>query len=234
MKAELVGRAAGELWREHKQGFIVAAALMVVVSIFYGSPSSTTTASSATPIPTSTVAPASIDSPTQLPDLKVEFVSTKAAIEAVKPIVAGAPYVTPSKWVLRESIDPMTGKSERYADIDSNTPLDFKFPYQGPNHPSLRIQKRPGQPLAVILYVDKGQFLCHTDDCPVRIRFDDKQPIMFQGTRPADYSSTAIFISPAGKLVGLLKTAKSVNVQATFYQQGAPVMMFETAGLIWK
>lgn len=166
------------------------------------------------------------------PDLKVEYATPDATAAAGTPSDS-APHVA-SAWQYDKDTDQMTGKTITYAGIDDENSLHFKFPYSGPNFPSLLLRKHPQFGTNVILRVQKGQFLCHVRTCSVKVKFDDRPPVSFSADQPADHSTTELFLSPAAKFIAAAKTSKLISIQATFYRNGNPVMTFKSEGLDWK
>lgn len=142
---------------------------------------------------------------------------------------------TSGQWRYHDEKDPMTGKTASNATIESDNSLSLNFPYQGRNKGTLHVRKHPQYGTDVLLQIDKGQLLCHSyDPCTIKVRFDDKPAINFQGTPPADHDSTVAFLSPAGKFIALAKKSTQILVQATIYQAGNQVLTFKSpVELIW-
>lgn len=147
---------------------------------------------------------------------------------------AATPAGNSSRWVYSTTTDKMSGKDYSIAQVAAEESLNFDFPYQGRNMPSILLRKHPKYGVEAILSIAKGQFECGIDKCAILVKFDDKSAIGFSASGPSDHSATVLFISPAGKFIEGLKKSKSTHIQATFYQQGSPVMTFKTDGLVWK
>ncbi len=139
------------------------------------------------------------------------------------------------QWRYDTERDKMTGKSAHWAVITSNKSLKLAAPYSGDNYGSLMVRKHPQYGLDVVVYISKGQILCTSyDGCSVKIKFGDSQPVTFWAVGSADHDSTKIFLRNAQKFVELAKNTKSIKVQMTIYQAGAPVLEFDSpAPLVW-
>lgn len=129
----------------------------------------------------------------------------------------------------------MTSKETRTASIKSTNSLELDFPYKGKNHGSLQVRRHPRHGLNVIFIIDKGQLQCGSyNGCNVVIRFDDLPAATFSGAGPADNSSNVIFIKNSAKFIAQATKAKKILVQANIYQEGAPVLQFDSkTPLVW-
>ncbi len=139
-------------------------------------------------------------------------------------VVSELPPVAVVPWVYGYRKDKMTGKNVSLATSSAKESLDFKFPYAGKNVPTLTVRKTD-KLFEILLRVEKGQFMCHSE-CMITMKFDQKAPVNFSAIGPSDGSTEILFLSPASKIVGMIKQAKTVLVQATFYQEGTRTMTF--------
>ena len=138
-----------------------------------------------------------------------------------------------TKWTFQEDVDKMTSKTVKYASIDANEELEFKFPYDGGSVASLTIRKKDGAN-DIYLSVTKGQFNATYDGGQVRIKFDDEQPKKFSFTPPSDSSSDVIFINSTKTIISKLKTSKKIIIEAEFFNEGNRQMEFDVAGFKWE
>ena len=99
-----------------------------------------------------------------------------------------------SQWSYWSDEDPMTSKVSRGAKVQSTNSFEFDFPYKGTQHAALMLRKHPSYGSDVMFSVERGQILCSSYQCPVRIRFDDAPAVTYVGTGPADNSSETVFI----------------------------------------
>jgi hypothetical protein len=136
------------------------------------------------------------------------------------------------EWRYDTNIDKMTGTQSRFAYLTSPSQFEFAFPYGGGSHGSLMIRQRKSDGLNVLFSISKGQIVCPLS-CTVRVRFDEKSPMTFTGTPPADHSSEALFLSPASKFVSELAKAKKTLVEVSYYQSGSQASEFKTEGFVW-
>lgn len=138
-----------------------------------------------------------------------------------------------TKWQFQEDVDKMTSKTVKYASIDANEELEFKFPYDGGSVASLTIRKKDGSN-DIYLSVSKGQFNGTYDGGQVRIKFDEEQPKKFSFTAPSDNSSDVIFINSTKAIISKLKTSKKIIIEAEFFNEGNRQIEFDVSGFKWE
>lgn len=138
-----------------------------------------------------------------------------------------------TKWQFQEDVDKMTSKTVKYASIDANEELEFKFPYDGGSVASLTIRKKDGSN-EIYLSVSKGQFNGTYDGGQVRIKFDEEQPKKFSFTAPSDNSSDVIFINSTKAIISKLKTSKKIIIEAEFFNEGNRQIEFDVSGFKWE
>ncbi|WP_176079751.1 hypothetical protein [Paraburkholderia tropica] len=154
-------------------------------------------------------------------------------VEPSQPLPVSVPAAPASAWSYADNIDQISGKPIHAAFVDSETKLNFGFPYNGGSTPSLEIRRHPRFGTDAILKIDKGQFVCGVDGCSVMVRFDDRKPRRYIANEPSDYSSTALFISPAWEFITTARNSKRVVIEASFFQEGSSAMVFPIEGLNW-
>lgn len=168
---------------------------------------------------------------------------TKSASSALEPVSAQVAEVTIEEkaeettnrgWRYELFDDNMSGKKGQLAFIEANERLHFDFPYNGGSKAILFLRKHPRSGSDVMLSVSKGHFLCNSyDGCSVLIRFDDATSVKYKASSPSDHSVTTLFLEPAPQIIKALRKARTVRVEAEFYQSGSKVMTFEAANLDW-
>lgn len=132
-------------------------------------------------------------------------------------------------WGWENRVDDMTGKTIRVAEAASQNEINLGWPY-GVVAGRLQVRVHPRYGKDVFVAVDKGQMLCHrSDDCPVLVRFDDRKPLRFSGTHPADHSSNIIFIEGFNRFIGELRKSKTARIEVNFYKQGARALIFDVS-----
>lgn len=148
----------------------------------------------------------------------------------------GASSVTVEKtnWRYADSTDEMSGKTYKIAATTSSNTISLGFPYQGEQHGTLRIVRHPRMGNRVTLDVEKGQFLSSVFGGNVTMRFDDGPPRKFSTRGAADGDSTVIFISDYKGFVANTRKAKTLRIEAQFYQSGLQVFVFDVDGLVWQ
>ena len=138
-----------------------------------------------------------------------------------------------TKWQFQEDVDKMTSKTVKYASIDANEELEFKFPYDGGSIATLNIRKKDGGN-DIYLQVSKGQFNGTYDGGQIRIKFDDEQPKKFSFVAPSDGSSDMIFINSEKAIISKLKNTKKIIIETEFFNEGNRQMEFDVAGFKWE
>jgi len=140
-----------------------------------------------------------------------------------------------SSWNYETRTDPMSGKATRMATITSTNSLNLSWPYSGRNHGFIQVRQHPKHGLDVMVYVEKGQIMCRFDDCKVRVKFGDKQPVTYNATEPADNSSDLVFINNESAFISNARGTNRILVELTFFQNGSQILQFETKEpLVWK
>lgn len=135
-----------------------------------------------------------------------------------------------SQWTYLSDTDSMTGKKSYSATVTSSNSFNFDFPYQGEQNAKLTLRNHDRHGKDVIFFIDKGQILCHTYNCRVQMRIDDKAPIALTGTEPADNSTEAVFIPAYSRLIRDLPKAKTLRVEVLIFQHGPLVAEFDVSG----
>lgn len=133
----------------------------------------------------------------------------------------------PPTWQVTAPTDAMSGKVVKIAELRSVNSERFAFPYQGDTYATLYVRHRDGGPYDVMVRLDRGQIICHTENCGVQIRLDDDPPQTLEGLKPNDGSANAVFLPGAKSLYAKIRKAKLLHVALTIYKQGTVVYEFE-------
>lgn len=153
--------------------------------------------------------------------------SVAAIIASIGALCASGAH---AKWLYSSDVDKMTGKTTRWAQIISTNSLSFAFPYDGPNKGYLSVRQKSPKDVDVVVVIGKGQILCsRVDGCPIKVRFDDAPPVTFVGAPPSDQSSDTVFIATPTRFLASAQKAKRILIQLNVYQNGAPILEFESA-----
>lgn len=134
------------------------------------------------------------------------------------------------QWNYGESEDSMSSKTTYAATVTSTNTLELDFPYQGKQHATLTLRRHPRWGNDVMFSIEKGQILCSSYDCPIRVRFDDGPAQTFSGNEPSDNSSEYVFIPGFGSFAKKLEKAKKVKIEVNVYQHGVLVSEFDVDG----
>jgi|SRR5687767_12830252 len=148
-------------------------------------------------------------------------------------ILLGLSLSSLGAWRYEEQDDKMAGGKVKRAIATSLNEVNFGFPYQGKQRATLLLRVHPRYGKDVVLFMEKGQFLCRHDGCNVAVKFGDGKPQSFSASPPDDHSTTVLFIRGHDRFVAGAKKVTKVLIEAQFYQQGSHVFEFEVGGLKW-
>ena len=155
--------------------------------------------------------------------------SSTPSSSTAPPVIAD----TTPHWTYQTSQDAMIQKTVRYASVQSINELNFGFPYQGAQHATLTLRTHPRFGKSAILRIERGQFLCGVEGCSVTARFDQGKPQRFSVGEPSDHSTTSLFINNYDGFLASVRKSKKIYIAAEFYQEGSPVLEFDTSKLNW-
>jgi hypothetical protein len=156
---------------------------------------------------------------------------TEVAIDTVAIAVDSIVPIVSKNWQYHQSIDKMTSKSTKFAEITSNESLDLGFPYEGVNYGQLTLRHK--NRLNIYLSIQKGQISGGYENNFITVRFDDEKPIKFSYSEPQDGSSDIIFIDNELKFLSKLKKSKKVLISLPLYHEGNQILEFNTIDLQW-
>lgn len=145
-----------------------------------------------------------------------------------------ADQLRPTRWHQNATDDAMTGKPIVWATVESLNTIEFDFPYQGPQRATLALRDHPKHGKDAYISMERGQFLCRTDNCGLTIKFDDGKPQWYRASETDNGSSETLFITEYARFLAALRKAKTVKIEAQFYDQPSKVFEFENTGLNWK
>lgn len=134
-----------------------------------------------------------------------------------------------SKWVTQSRPDGMRGTTTEVAMLESDNTVRFDFPYEDASLQMYLRQK--GKKQELFLVIVRGQFDCGFDGCRISVKFDDGKVQSFYANEGE--STDSLFISKVGSWVSQMKKAKTMMVEADFYQEGARQFTFAPTGLVW-
>tara|TARA_R110002051_G_scaffold297564_2_gene363963 strand:+ start:20743 stop:21333 length:591 start_codon:yes stop_codon:yes gene_type:complete len=136
-------------------------------------------------------------------------------------------------WAYSSDVDEMDGNTNYFCVTTSINQLDFEFPYNGGSNGYITIRNMDGVN-TIAISVDKGQFQTSFGNSEhLRIKFDDEELRKYSFSSAADGSMNVIFPSQSNSLIKKLKEAKTVKIEAPFYNEGRQVLNFNIDGLVW-
>ena len=131
-------------------------------------------------------------------------------------------------WSYENEVDEMDGSTTKRAIIESSNEVEFDFPYQGGSTLGICVRKTKKYGSEVLISISNGQFLSNDYNGTnyVTVRFDNNAPVKFLTTEPADYSSDVLFLENSKKFIKLAKNAKTIKIEAPFFNEGSYVFTF--------
>lgn len=127
----------------------------------------------------------------------------------------------------------MSGTKTRTCLISADKELEFEFPYNGGSVATFFVRKKEGD-TDTFLSVSKGQFMDTALGGSFRIKFDDNPPKKYSFSGAADHSSDVIFFNSSKAIIAELKKAKTMLIEATFYNEGSRTIEFDVSGFEWN
>lgn len=169
------------------------------------------------------------------PPKAAESAATTAKTEKVTGVSLPPPAEskTPeSRWRSQHDQDGM-GRERWFTWVKSTNTVDFHFPYGGDQRAQLAVRATATEIKDVRVSIERGQFACSISDCSVRVRFDNGAIRRYGVSDSNDHSTTVKFIDDYRGFLTALRKAKTVRIEATFYQEGDRAFEFNTAGFDW-
>lgn len=147
----------------------------------------------------------------------------KTAIGLALALAVGGAH---ADWNYTTQVDKMNGSTIQIAHVASSNSLSLPSPYTGKNHGRIIVRSAKANGLAVVVQVEKGQFICGVSSCSVLVRFDEKQPTKFRAVPPSDHDPKMLFLEPEKQFIDAAKKAKVIRMQATMFQAGEQILEF--------
>jgi hypothetical protein len=163
--------------------------------------------------------------------------NTEVRIQEEAAKIAAVPYndssAAPTKWAYSEHADEMGRGTTKLAQVVSSNTVRFGFPYEGETHAALKLRKSPYYGQDVMLRVERGQFVSSYTSKFVTVRFDDGELTTFEVGEPTESATGLLFIRDNEEFISQLRKARSLKIEAHFYQEGRRVFEFDVHGLKW-
>ena len=131
-------------------------------------------------------------------------------------------------WDYTTDTDEMNDSKSRFASLESDNSVEFDFPYQGGSSLTITVRYMKKYGTDVYIKISKGQLISSEFEGTnnVRVRFDNGSPIKFTTNSPSDGSADMLFLNNAKKFINLAKKAKTIKIEAPFFQEGNRVFTF--------
>lgn len=129
-----------------------------------------------------------------------------------------------NEWEYDSKDDEMTNSKSYFATILSDNGEVFAFPYdeEGGSHLMVTVRQTKRNGTDVILGISKGQF----NGQYVSVKFDDNAAKKYKAYSADDGSLDVLFIDNDKDFIAKAKTAKTIKIEAEFYQEGNRVFTF--------
>ncbi len=137
---------------------------------------------------------------------------------------------TSKDWVYMQNEDKISGDSEDVYAITSKTTVDFKFPYNGKQSPTLVLVKKNNKPADVIFIIEKGVYACKYNSdlkCSFRVKFGDSKPHTFHAIFSESGKDENLYITNAEKFYNEISKVKSAVMEIVISDQGTFQFDFE-------
>lgn len=133
-------------------------------------------------------------------------------------------------WNYESEIDEMDGSTTKRAIVLSSNIVEFDFPYNGGSTLGICVRNTKKYGTDVMISISKGQFISseYNGTNYVTVRFDNNVPIKFTTVEPSDYSNDLLFLQNPKKFIKLAKKAKTIKIEAPFFNEGSYVFTFDT------
>jgi hypothetical protein len=152
------------------------------------------------------------------------------AYSDVPPILPPSPPLIITDWNYSHSENKMKPGNDYFAELLSSNIVEFDSPYDGQQHAMLIIRDSRTYGKDIIFQITQGQLICSPyNDCKIKVRFDDKEPMIFRVLEPDDHSTVSLFIQNYNVFMKNLKTSKHIKIQPNVYMNGNPVFEFNSA-----
>ena len=156
-----------------------------------------------------------------------------AVVSSVTPVPHVDSSAGPTKWTYSEHQDKMGRGTTKVAQVVSSNTVHFGFPYQGETNAALQLRNSPKYGQDVMLRVERGQFVSSHTRNFVTVGFDDGELWKFDIGEPVESTTGLLFIHDNEDFINELRKAKSLKIEADFYQEGPRVFEFDVRGLDW-
>jgi hypothetical protein len=136
-------------------------------------------------------------------------------------------------WLYRSALDEMTSKETKYARVKSSNAVKLASESKDGLRATLTLRSHPRRGYEAYMSVENGRFDCSTEGCSISVRFDDADPIQLVARTPADHATSALFFDDYSELLSGLQNARTVRIEAVFYQAGPRIFRFGIEELRW-
>jgi hypothetical protein len=132
-------------------------------------------------------------------------------------------------WEYTTEKDEMRDSKNRYATLISDNYAMFDAPYDGGSSLSITVRYMKKYGTDVMLQINPGQFNGNEYEGTnyVTVRFDGGSPRRYTFNESDDGSPDVIFINKKSDFIARCKKAKSLKIEAPFYQEGNVVFNFK-------
>lgn len=137
-------------------------------------------------------------------------------------------------WSYIKATDELSGRDYRLATLRSSNTFVLEFPYAGEQHGTLTLRHHPKMGRDVLVEIERGQILCHINDCRVEIAFDDKPPRNLQAAEPESRESTTVFLPTPQRFFKEIAAAKEMRVRLVMFNHPPVTLTFKVQHLDLK
>ncbi len=138
-----------------------------------------------------------------------------------------------SDWKYEKFVDKAGGGNTVTATATSTNVLRFPEPYAGGATGVLVVQQLPNGAREAALEVSTGRFLCPESGCRVSVTFDAGEKLSFEGRPPRSGRPDTVVFKDYAFVVGRMRKAKRLAVEAPFEEVGFRTLVFDVSTLQW-
>ncbi len=155
-----------------------------------------------------------------------------------EPTTRESAELTGRAWYVTTVKDPTTRSYTAAIERRSLDQLSFDTPYDGDQRASMTLVLHDGQPVDLVISIERGRFVCAGKDrdtaCALRVSIDDAAPRPVRFAVPRHFPPTELHLAggpDARRLLAVLTRAKRLRIQPIFQQERSPEIEFALTGL---
>lgn len=135
-------------------------------------------------------------------------------------------------WNYQRPMDKISGEKGLLASTTSLNNVVSSFGIK--DHAILVVKEHPRYGEQIILVLKRSQFVCESEGCDIKIRFDNQEPISKKGYEPDDGNTSVLNLGYSEDFLRSLIDSKVMHIEVPIYRGGRQVIDFNTSNLKWE